>query len=89
MPLSRNIDDYRSAHFQARRWAWVDPQKDGAANKLAIDERLKSRSQIMREAGDDPESTWLEIQREEQLLAKMGIQPIVKEQPMQEVQTDE
>ncbi len=89
VPLSRNIDDYRSAHFQARRWAWVDPQKDGAANKLAIDERLKSRSQIMREAGDDPESTWLEIQREEQLLAKMGIQPIVKEQPMQEVQTDE
>jgi capsid protein len=78
-----------AAHYQPRRWAWVDPQKDGAANKLAIDERLKSRSQVMREMGDDPESTWMEIQREEQLLEKLGIQPIVKELPQAEDKSDE
>jgi lambda family phage portal protein len=89
VPLSRDVNDYRGAHYQGRRWAWVDPQKDGAANKLAIDERLKSRSQIMRDAGDDPESTWLEIQREEQLLEKLGIQPIVKEQQPVEDKADE
>ena len=82
-PLNRPPEDYLQAHYQPRRWAWVDPQKDGAANKLAIDERLKSRSQIMREQGDDPESVWREIHRDEQMMKKLGIQPIVKEsQPM-------
>ncbi|MEE4250691.1 MAG: phage portal protein, partial [Alcanivoracaceae bacterium] len=81
-PLARPLEQYMQAHYQGRRWAWVDPQKDGAANKLAIDERLKSRSQIMREQGDDPESVWREIQRDEQMMAQLGIQPIVKEQPM-------
>lgn len=90
MPLSREIDDYKAVHYQPRRWAWVDPQKDGAANKLAIDERLKSRSQIMRDQGDDPESVWREIQRDEQMMEQLGIQPIVKEQPQTvEVSTDD
>lgn len=75
-PLSRPLDDYMAAHFQARRWAWVDPQKDGVANQLAINERLKSRSQIMREQGDDPESTWREIAREDELMKSLNIQPI-------------
>lgn len=76
-----------AAHYQGRRWAWVDPQKDGNANKLAIDNRLKSRSQIMRESGDDPESVWREIQREEQIMEQLGIQPI-PESPVTEEQED-
>lgn len=80
-PLSRPLEDYLSAHYQGRRWAWVDPQKDGNANKLAIDNRLKSRSQIMREQGDDPESVWREIQRDDQIMAALGIQPIDPAQP--------
>ena len=88
-PLTRKVSDYLKAHYQPRRWAWVDPAKDGAANKLAIDERLKSRSQIMREQGDDPESVWREIQRDEQMMAQLGIQPITKESKTAEVQTDE
>lgn len=75
-PLSRPINDYERAHFQGRRWAWVDPQKDGAANELAVKNRLKSRSQLMREQGDDPESVWREIERENTLLESLGIQPI-------------
>lgn len=75
-PLSRPVEDYRSAHYQPRRWAWVDPQKDGAANQLAIESRLKSRSQIMREQGDDPDSVWREIARDEEKMAELGIQPI-------------
>jgi lambda family phage portal protein len=77
-PLVGTRDAYITAHYQPRRWSWVDPAKDGAANKLAIDERLKSRSQIMREQGDDPESVWREIQRDDELMAQYGIQPISK-----------
>lgn len=75
-PLSRPIDDYFQVHFQPRRWAWVDPQKDGAANQLAIDSRLKSRSQIMREQGDDPESVFREIARDDAMMEKYGIAPV-------------
>lgn len=85
-PLSRDLNDYKFAHYQPRRWAWVDPQKDGAANKLAIDERLKSRSQIMREQGDDPESVWREIQRDEQMMEQLGIAPILKDQQTTQVE---
>lgn len=86
-PLVRPPEEYMAAHYQGRRWAWVDPQKDGNANKLAIDNRLKSRSQIMRESGDDPESVWREIQREEQIMEQLGIQPI-PESPVTEEQED-
>lgn len=73
MPLSRPVDQYMAHSYQPRRWAWVDPQKDGAANELAIKLRLKSRSQIIREQGDDPETVFAEIQRENNVLRSMGI----------------
>lgn len=88
-PLSRPVEEYLPAHYQARRWAWVDPQKDSNANKIAIDERLKSRSQIMREAGDDPDSTWNEIARDEERMKSLGIQPIDSSSPVMEAVENE
>lgn len=76
--LSRNLEDYMNPHYQPRRWAWVDPQKDGIANQLALDARLKSQSQIMREQGDDPDSVWLEIARDQQRMESLGIAPAQK-----------
>lgn len=73
IPLSRPIDQYMPHSYQPRRWPWVDPQKDGAANELAIKLNLKSRSQIIREQGDDPEAVFREIQREREALTGMGI----------------
>ena len=79
------ITELKHAFYQARRWAWVDPQKDMAANQILINERLKSRSQIIREQGDDPEVVWSEIAKEQELLEALGIsvisQPITPEQP--------
>jgi lambda family phage portal protein len=88
-PLNRPIEQYMPHSFQPRRWAWVDPQKDGAANELAINLNLKSRSQIIREQGDDPESVFREIQREREMLEKMGIPIDTENQPNEpEEQTD-
>lgn len=75
-PLSRPIADYMAAHFQPRRWAWVDPQKDGMANQLAMNSRLKSPSQLMREQGDDPESVWREWARDRAMMESLGIAPV-------------
>ena len=71
-----NLDRYVEHHFQGRRWPWVDPQKDGAANKTAIDERLRSRSDIIRETGADPAEVFEEIQAENELLEELGIKPV-------------
>ncbi|CAN8142216.1 hypothetical protein THIOSC15_3450015 [uncultured Thiomicrorhabdus sp.] len=61
--------------WQARRWQWVDPQKEMNAPEKAIDLGLKSRSEIIREMGRDPNEVWREIERENKQLDKFGIQP--------------
>jgi lambda family phage portal protein len=75
-PLSRPLLDYFPADYQGRRWAWVDPQKDGMANQLAIQNRTKSRSRVIREEGGDPQSVWREIKRENEYMEELGIKPI-------------
>jgi lambda family phage portal protein len=75
VPLNKPVSEYYSAHYQPRRWAWVDPQKDGTANSLAIANNLKSRSQVIREQGDDPETIFREIQAEKAMMEELGIAP--------------
>lgn len=73
-PLSRPVDQYLEAlYFQGRRWAWTDPQKDTQSNISSIDARIKSRSQVIRDQGDDPESVWAELAREDELMRKLGL----------------
>jgi len=86
-PISEPLEKYKVASFQARRWGWVDPLKDMKANQMFRDERLKSRTQIMREQGDDPESVWAEIAKEQEIMQSMGINK-TEEKPKEGV-TDE
>lgn len=72
-PLQRPVTEYFDAYYQGRRWAWVDPQKDGNANDQSIENKTKSRSEIIRETGRDPESVWNEIEREDKLLKDKGL----------------
>ena len=67
------VAKYRAVTFQARRWAWVDPQKDMAAAEQAIALGVKSRSEIIRDMGRDPDEVWNEIARENELLKGLGI----------------
>lgn len=83
--LGRPVEEYLPAHFQGRRWAWVDPQKDGYANQLAIQQRLKSRSQIIREQGDDPDEVFRACAQDEAKLKELGLTAIeVEEMPDEE-----
>ena len=91
-PLFRAADEYTPAFFQGRRWAWVDPQKDSAANELAIRMRLKSRSQVIREQGDDPESVFMQCKADQELMDKLGLQeipPATQQPPQPEAPDDE
>ena len=72
-PLSKPVEEYFPAKFQARRWAWVDPAKDAQQNQFLLDNKLKSRTSLMSESGIDPEKEWDLIEREDQQLKDRGI----------------
>jgi lambda family phage portal protein len=63
------IDNYKRIYWQPKRWAWVDPEKEVNASIKAIEARLKSRTRIISEQGEDIEDTFDEIAAEEQLAA--------------------
>lgn len=68
--------------WQGRRWQWVDPESDIAAQVTAVEQGLMTRSEVIRERGRDPEEVWLERQREDQRLTELGIKvPVVGQIP--------
>lgn len=68
LPFDINrIDKYQDIYWQARRWGWVDPEKEVNAALKAIYGRLKSRTRVIAEGGEDIEDVFLEIAAEEQL----------------------
>ena len=67
------FDKFARVIIQGRRWDWVDPKKDMDANLAAIGAGLKSRSEIIRDMGRDPDEVWLEIQKEKEYLLSIGI----------------
>lgn len=68
-----DVDRYKSASFQPRRWSWVDPQKDTNANVIAISNGLKSRGEVIREQGRDPDDVWRELAAEQARMQQLGI----------------
>jgi len=87
---SSDIERLSDHEFQGRRWPWVDPLKDMQANKLAIDERLTSRSKLIRDLGEDPLALWDEIEAENALLDEKSITPIASTPvPVDDKETDE
>lgn len=73
-PLPANkFDKFNSAVWQGRRWAWVDPTKDIEASVTAITNGLRSRGDVIREQGRDPEEVWTELEAEEARLKNLQL----------------
>lgn len=68
-----NLDRYRAVAFRGRRWAWVDPLKEVGAQIEAIEAKLKSRTAVIADQGEDITETWEEIQQEEAMAEDMDI----------------
>lgn len=64
---------YFDVKWQARRWQWVDPKGEVEANIEAINAKLKSRTQIIAEQGEDIEDVYSEIAEETEMAEEMGI----------------
>lgn len=75
-PVSYSEDRFKkfsAIKWQARRWKWVDPLKEIQANEKAIALKVKSRSEIIRDLGRDPEDVWRELASEEELMKSIGL----------------
>lgn len=77
LPLNdRDEDRYRRVWWQARRWAWVDPQRDLAASVEAIKNTITTTSAVIRERGDDPDDVFHEAAKERATMARLGVTPV-------------
>ena len=75
-PLKFGLErKYQRVFWQGRRWAWVDPKKDEEAANLALANRTRSRSSVIREKGGDPDSVWQEIASDDAAMLALGITP--------------
>lgn len=72
---SKHIERYKPHSFRGRRWQWVDPLKDMSAHEKAYQLKVRSRSSIIREMGDDPQEVFKEIAEENALLESLGLDP--------------
>lgn len=68
------FEKFAKPMFIGRRWAWVDPEKDQRANKLALDEMLTTRTAVVAEQGGDFEDVLRARAREQKLFAKYGLE---------------
>lgn len=57
-------DAWCAAVWQGDPWPWVDPQKEAAAAKIAIEEDLRSRRDIVLEQGRDPDDVYRDRARD-------------------------
>ena len=71
------LEKYKDAAFTGRRWPWIDPAGEANAAQIMIAQRLRSRSEIIRDIGDrDPEEVWDEIETENKEMAARSIVPL-------------
>lgn len=72
LPASK-IANYKQAHHQGRRWAWIDPKSDATAKTTEIRAGLASPSQVIRETGRDPATVYQEIADDIDMLKAAGV----------------
>lgn len=72
LPIER-FEKFNSAHWQGRRWQWIDPKSEVFADRQAVQMATKSLSQIIRDRGQDPQVVFDEINRDIEALKKSGV----------------
>jgi len=75
LPFEYGDQRYYDVRFQGRRWTPIDPQKEISANIDAINARLKSRTRVVAELGEDFEDVVAELAMEEALLKEKNLTP--------------
>ena len=71
---SFRIGKYKDAAvWMGRRWPWVDPFKDMQTAVLGVNNRLKTRTQVMNENGNDFDDSIEEMRAEDEKMKAAGV----------------
>jgi lambda family phage portal protein len=70
---ARNPAELTAAKWIPPKWDWVDPLKDLQAEKLAVDELWKARSDVIEAGGFDPEEVDVRIESDQRREADLGL----------------
>ncbi len=81
--LPRNIDRDTLLNYEARGQGmpWIDPKKESEADELAVQNRFKSRHQVIRDRGGDPAMVDQQIQLELEYDQANGLTAPTQEAP--------
>ena len=71
--MFEKIVNHKEISWTARRWSWVDPVKDINSASIAVKNGFRSRSDVIREIGRDPDEVWNEVEEENKTLKSKGI----------------
>lgn len=72
LPMSK-LDKFAAIEWKPRRWPWIDPQSDMAADVMAVEKGFKSRREIISDAGGDVEDVFQSIADDNKLAEKLGL----------------
>lgn len=67
------LQAYRKIQWQPRRWQWIDPRADVTSAIDSIRAGLTSISQVIRDQGRDPETTFMELAADLEAMKAAGI----------------
>ena len=67
------FEKFNQILWKPRTWQWIDPQKETAAIKLQIEQKIRSRSDVARSLGMEYDDVLAEIAEEEALAEKHGV----------------
>lgn len=59
--------------WNARRWSWVDPLKDVEANRIAVEQGFKTRTEVIAETGKDVYEVFEQLKFEQELAEQYGL----------------
>ena len=82
LPLTGK-DRFNAPVWHGRRWSWIDPQKDMAANEKAVSLGVNSRTRIAYESGNDIDDIFDELKQENEVMKGAGLIPEPEKQPIQ------
>ena len=63
----------KKASFQGPIMPWIDPQKEANAEEKMVQSGFKSRAQVIRERGNNPQDVFEQIKQEREQETEAGI----------------
>lgn len=68
-----NLRTLKKAGFQGPVMPWIDPQKEAVAEEKMVQSGFKSRAQVIRERGGNPQDVFEQIKQERDQEKEAGI----------------